>query len=293
MKKNIRVGGKVLFKKGEKDMISKMIKAFITLMMIFATTTMIIAETNDAPSVSIDPVLGTSLVSELLVGTTVHVTGFVAWTNGYIFQTTPQNRSIQGLRTLEFRVNDALVETQQFDGPNGLQPVDLPTRLAQGAEFTFPWTVPHDAIVGDTFSLRVTALFRVSQGNYSEEDVELVEIVADLKLFIVPMAAPNVAELILLYNGVDARFGKGRTGGNFIQAVAHQMGRVRNALTPSPTDFNGENKEIFNELDDRFESRAEYREAVLHFLNTHSFMPIVLEMPCDIFFATKGEEHCN
>lgn len=273
-------------------MLKKISKVLITLMMILGVTTMISAEEPiPAPYVSVDPVFGTGLVSETLVGTSINLTGFVSWVNGFVFQTTPQVRSITGLRTLQLHVDGVLDSAQQFGGPDGLQPVSLLSRGTTGSEFSLPWTVPADAEVGDKFVLKVVALFATTQSNYSAEDSEEVEIVAEFTFYVVPMAAPNVAELILKFNGVDQRFGKGRTGGNFVQLVAHHMGVVRNLDTPLPTDFAGENKEFYNEDEDRFEGRAAYRLAVLNFLNSHHLLGSLV-MPCDEYFNSYGEITC-
>ncbi|MBS3988250.1 MAG: hypothetical protein KGZ38_09825 [Erysipelothrix sp.] len=272
-------------------MLKNMFKAIITSMLILATASMITAEPISAPNVSIDPVLGTSLVSETLKGTSVNVTGFVTWTNGYVFQTSPQNRTITGLRSIELKDADVQVGILSFSGPTGMQPEYLPTRGVEGAEFEFSWLIPSDVIVGDKFSLTVVAQFTASNGSFTEDEVEIVEIIADVTVYVIPMAAPNVAELILKYNNVNARYGQGRTGGNYIQEVAHFMGKVRNSLIPHPTDFNSENKEFYNETEDRFEGRVEYREAVLDFLNGHPLLN-ELEMPCDVYFNSNGEEVC-
>ncbi len=260
--------------------------------MILGVTTMISAEEPiPAPYVSIDKAFGTGLISETLIGTEIDVTGFVSWVNGYVFQTSPQTRTIQGLRSLELLVNGTLVTELPFGGTNGLQPIELGSRGTHGAEFALPWTIPMDAEVGDKFVLRVIAKFHTSQGNFTSDDLEEVEIIADLTFYVVLMAAPNVAELILKFNGVDQRYGKGRAGGNFVQEVAHFMGKVRNVETPLPTDFAGENKEFYNELEDRYEGRAEYRLAVLNFLNAHPLLGSLI-MPCDEFFNSYGEVVC-
>lgn len=273
-------------------MLKKFSKVLITLMMILGVTTMISAEEPiPAPYVSIDKAFGTGLISETLIGTEIDVTGFVSWVNGYVFQTSPQTRTIQGLRSLELLVNGTLVTELPFGGTNGLQPIELVSRGTHGAEFALPWTIPMDAEVGDKFVLRVIAKFHTSQGNFTSDDLEEVEIIADLTFYVVPMAAPNVAELILKFNGVDQRYGKGRAGGNFVQEVAHFMGKVRNVETPLPTDFAGENKEFYNELEDRYEGRAEYRLAVLNFLNAHPLLGSLI-MPCDEFFNSYGEVVC-
>lgn len=273
-------------------MLRKMFKILITSMMILSITTMISAvEIIPAPYVSIDPVLGTSLVTETLAGTELSVTGFVSWVNGYIFQTSPQTRTIEGLRTLELFVDGVLSYSNEWGGSNGLQPVELVTRSTAGFEFAVPWTVPVDAEVGDKYVLRVNAKFATSQGNYSDDDEEEVEIIAELVIYVVPMAAPNVAELILRYNEVNAKYGKGKDGGNYIQEVASHMGVLRNLETPHPTDFHRENKQHYNVTEDRYEGRSEYRVAVLDFLKTRPLIGMLI-MPCDEYFNTYGEVTC-
>ena len=271
-------------------MIKKALKVLVTTMMVLSLTSMIVA-VEAAPYVSVDSVLGTNLVPESLAGTTVNVSGFVSWTNGYAFQTSPQTRTIEGLLKLELHVNNVLDWSRDWGGSTGLQPVELVSRSTTGFDFEIPWSVPMDAEVGDKFVLRVNAKFVTSQGSFSTDEVEEVEIIAEFTIYVVPMAAPNVAELILRYNGVQSRYGKGRVGGNYVQEVASEMGEVRNLETPHPTDFLGENKQIYNEADDRYEGRSEYRMAVLNFLNGRPLLGSLL-MPCDEYFNSYGEVTC-
>lgn len=123
----------------------------------------------------------------------------------------------------------------------------------------------------------VTYFIVVSRGTevnepYFEADGDAyIEIIEDRTVIIEveAKAAPAVAAAILKFNGVDARFGNGRSGGNFIADVAHFMG--------PGTEFAGEPKSIL--VEGKEVSNPAYWEAVLDFLNAHPAMKVVLEMP--------------
>lgn len=85
------------------------------------------------------------------------------------------------------------------------------------------------------------------------------------------MAAPGITAQILEYNGVNARYGKGKAGGNFIADVAAQMG---------PGDqFAGI----------RIDAPG-YGEAVLSFLNNHPMMTNTLVMPVNTLLGNVVTE---
>lgn len=115
------------------------------------------------------------------------------------------------------------------------------------------------------------------------EEVEVYEV--SMTIYVAPMAAPNIAELILQYNEVNARWGKGKTGGNFIQEVAHEMGS--SDCDNSGTDFKGVSKDEYCPTLEMDVSNSAYRTAVFNFLKCRVEEETGKEivMPCDNYFA--------
>lgn len=101
--------------------------------------------------------------------------------------------------------------------------------------------------------------------DYEDSDEAYIEIIEqELTIVVEPMAAPAIAAKILEMNGVQARYGQGRNGGNFIADVARQM--------EPQTMFNDVEKAVWCDEADAYVSNPDYWDAVLAFLNNHSRM---------------------
>lgn len=122
-----------------------------------------------------------------------------------------------------------------------------------------------------TYAIVVSRGTQLNDPYFASEGDAYIEIIEDRTVIIEveAKAAPAVAAAILKFNGVDARFGNGRSGGNFIADVAHFMG--------PGTEFAGEPKSIL--VDGAEQANPAYWAAVLDFLNDHPMMKVVLEMP--------------
>ncbi|GEM_PF-5080988 len=87
---------------------------------------------------------------------------------------------------------------------------------------------------------------------------------ATAAIYVEPMAAPSIAAKILEHNGVQARYGQGRNGGNFIADVARNMG-------PEAT-FEDFEKAVWSEEAEAYVANPEYWNAVLDYLDGHKAM---------------------
>ena len=114
-----------------------------------------------------------------------------------------------------------------------------------------------------SYTIRATAVFT---GPFADAvDTETV-VVTDFQVDVEFPAAPAIAARILEANEEAARYGSGRTGGNYIADVAHNMG--------TGTDFDGIPKELW--VDDEKAMNQAYWDAVWDFLEG---APYYLDLP--------------
>lgn len=134
-----------------------------------------------------------------------------------------------------------------------------------------------------TYTVTYKIWHHVQTDRTYEESVEVTVVEASPK-YIQPMAAPNVAGIILEYNDVDPRYGQGSSGGNYISDVADLMGNMPGDI--KNTDFMNEAKEEWSEEVGMNISRAAYRQAVYEYLSSRIEG---LMLPSDEYFAEWAE----
>lgn len=228
----------------------KLLALFTTIMMVLSFSVVAFGD-QFTPTIVITP--DSSKMAPILV----EQGGFVDLTA----------EALLGPGTFTF-ANGGWINATQTDGPNA----------GDTAGESFVSTARFDAgnlEIGDTVT--VSYFIVVSRGNelqdpyFEAEGPAYIEIIEEetVVIQVEAKAAPAVAAAILKHNGVDARFGNGRSGGNFIADVAHFMG--------PGTEFAGAPKSII--VDGTEMANPAYWEAVLDFLNAHPKMKVALEMP--------------
>ncbi len=106
--------------------------------------------------------------------------------------------------------------------------------------------------------------------DYDDSDEAYIEIIQqEMTIVVEPMAAPSIAAKILEANGIQSRYGQGRNGGNFIADVARTMG-------PQAV-FMDTAKAVWCDDAEVYVANPYYWNAVLNFLNQHTWMNEVLE----------------
>jgi hypothetical protein len=135
------------------------------------------------------------------------------------------NHNLCGVKDLTVTVDD------------GVEAVEIGylEEVASGSGSTCPtlrdWAYDWEIEDAGIYTIRATARAVPNEGVGEAEAEVLVE---ELTLIAAFPAAPAVAAELLQDAGVAARYGSGRTGGNYIADVAHQMG--------PGTDFDGISK---------------------------------------------------
>jgi hypothetical protein len=166
---------------------------------------------------------------------------------------------------------------------------ELPANITGGGgsySGTYNGTAVFDSKDLDVGKYEVTYEIQVkkqkgSSANYDywldkdEEDITVISVV--MTVYVLPMAAPNVAEIILYYNNVSARYGNKKAGGNYIKDVAALMGD-----TYGTTVFMGQVKEIWDDGEEMYISNPAYRQAVYDYLVLSG---LSLDMPTDQYFV--------
>ncbi|NDL67476.1 hypothetical protein [Anaerotalea alkaliphila] len=246
----------------------RMLTLSLVLVMILGTTIISNAET------AIDTRISSTDAYRVEQGSTITLTA-----------TTSITGDNEGQVTVQFVSDSWTGATEQSSPAVGA----LPTGIGgSGGSWSgsYTGTALFDATVKNPGFYEVTYQIEVrkqrgASSNYDEwedadeVDVEVYEVV--VPVYVEPMAAPAVAAKILEFNGIGARYGSGRTGGNFIADVAAAMG--------PQTLFNGVPKEMTVETGGvpTVVSNPTYRQEVLEFLNDHVRMTETLEMPTEEF----------
>jgi hypothetical protein len=186
------------------------------------------------PVLTITSPTSTSALTYSSFPQTVDVEGTVAYTGG-----TGGGANLCAVKQLSVTVTG----DGGYEDPIGyLDDVQSPTQgecPETSTTWSYIWSIP----AAGSYTITATAKVRSESGTAVEEVVVYEETVnADYP------AAPAVAAKILDEEGVPARYGNGRSGGNWISDVAHHMG--------PQTDFDGVSKS----------NVAEYEAAVRAFL---------------------------
>lgn len=218
--------------------------------------------------VFIDPISNLQLsAAQLTEGYPFYVTGYV----GYLTSTTnPKNPNLTELHLEVNKDNegwstiniwdDSNIDSEQLTGRS-----NKPGREFDDTEFGTDfnkWTINATG----SYVIRVTAEFT---GPFDDADdtSEIVEVTL-LTLDVEFPAAPAIAARILEANDVNARYGSGRTGGNYISDVAQYMG--------PGTEFNGVPKELWED-GEKVMNKA-YWDAVWDYLEGYEY-PYDLDLP--------------
>jgi hypothetical protein len=190
-----------------------------------------------APTITIDSPADGATLTYTSFPQTVEVEGTISRTH-----TTGGggNHNLCGVKDLTVTVHDGVEAVQ----------IGYLAEVASGSGTDCPtlegWAYDWEIEDAGIYTIRATAVAVPSQESGDAEAEVLVE---ELTLIAAFPAAPAVAAELLQDAGVSARYGSGRTGGNHIADVAHEMG--------PGTDFHGVSKRHV----------AEYREAVEAFLD--------------------------
>jgi hypothetical protein len=174
----------------------------------------------------------------------VDVSGTVAYTGG-----SGGNTNLCGVKELTITVDDGAGQPNSVVEIGYLEDVASGNATTCSPLTTANWSYPWNVLEPGEYTIRATAKVVPSQETGSAEaDV----VVLDERTVIASFpAAPAVAARTLAEEGVAARYGSGRTGGNHIADVAAEMNK-----TPG-TDFRGVAKKDV----------ADYAEAVHDYLH--------------------------
>ena len=210
--------------------------------------------------VYIDPIADLELsAAQLSAGYDVYVTGYV----GYLSSTSGGSHPKLKLLSLEVREeNDPIGVWEEIglfeDNENELTSSVIRTDKS-GREFNdvdidtdFIWTIES---IGK-YTIKARAEFTRANDYSPVEDTEDVVVTLEMSFEVEFPAAPAIAARILEANNVPARYGSGRTGGNYISDVAKHMG--------PGTDFDGESKELW--VNDEKDMNQAYWDAVWDYL---------------------------
>jgi|GEM_PF-2951721 len=171
--------------------------------------------------------------AQLAVGFEVDITGYV----GYLTGSSPAHPKLKEL-LLEVEKDDSGIWGEiGFWDDDELVSVVLSARGdAPGREFTELDTDFNQLTISSigSYKVKASAVFTRQGAGNDEADGTESFLVTELIINVEFPAAPAIAARILKANEVDARYGSGRTGGNYISDVAKQMG--------PGTNFNGETK---------------------------------------------------